>query len=165
MTTVKDILKGKTSEMWSVGPRDTVLYALTMIAEKEIGAVIVMDKSGRPLGIFSEKDCARKVVLKGKSSKETAVEEIMTPVGEMYGVKPENTLEEAIVMITRKKVRHLPVINGNRMIGLISIGDVLKSIMPDKDIEIEHLSDPVGFSSPRVRLFPTPVKRNIPRIV
>ena len=141
VTTVKDVLKGKASEIWSVGPRDTVFDALTMMAEKEIGAVMVMDGNGRPLGIFSERDYARKVILKGKSSKKTAVEEIMTPVAEMYGVKPESTLEEAMVMITGKKVRHLPVCNGKRVVGLISIGDVLKSIIVDKDLEIEHLSN------------------------
>jgi len=141
MTMVQDILTHKPLEIWSVGPRDTVFYALTIMAEREIGAVVVMDGSGNPVGIFSERDYARKVILKGKVSKETAVDEIMTPVSEMYGVRPESTLDEAMVLISGKKVRHLPVFSGNRVIGLISIGDVLKSIITDRDIQIEHLSN------------------------
>jgi CBS domain-containing protein len=140
MTTVRDVMKGKPSEIWSVGPRDTVFYALTIMAEREIGAVIVMDGNSNPVGIFSERDYARKVILRGKVSKETAVEEIMTPVSEMYGVRPESTLDEAMLLISGQKVRHLPVFNGNNVIGLISIGDVLKFIIADKDIQIEHLS-------------------------
>lgn len=140
MTTVRDVMKGKPSEIWSVGPRDTVFYALKVMAEREIGAVMVMEGNNDPVGIFSERDYARKVILKGKVSKETAVEEIMTPVSEMYGVRPESTLEETMALISGKKVRHVPVFNGNNVIGLISIGDVLKFIIADKDIQIEHLS-------------------------
>jgi CBS domain-containing protein len=113
---------------------------LTLMAEKEIGALIVTDRA-EPVGIFSERDYARKVILKGKTSKETAIEEIMTPVTEMYGVKPDSTVEEAMVLMTRKKVRHLPVFDGQNLVGVISIGDLLKSIINDKDIEIEHLSN------------------------
>ena len=141
MTTVEDILKGKASEIWSVGPTDTVLDALRLMEDKEIGAVLVMDEAGKPFGIFSERDYARKVALKGKTSKETAVQEIMTPVADMHGVRPESTVEEAMMIISRKKVRHLPVCSGNNIVGFISIGDVLKSIINDRETQIEHLNN------------------------
>lgn len=140
MTTMGNLLNGKKMQIFFVGPEDSVLDALTLMAEKDIGALMVMD-GAQPVGIFSERDYARKIILKGKTSKETAVEEIMTPVAEMYGVKPDSTVEEAMVLMTRKKVRHLPVFDGHDVVGVISIGDVLKSIINDKEIEIEHLSN------------------------
>ena len=140
MTTIGSLLNGKKMRIFFVEPKGSVLDALTIMAEKDIGALMVMD-GAEPVGIFSERDYARKVILKGKTAKETTVEEVMTPVAEMYGVKPESTVEEAMVLITRKKVRHLPVFDGHGVIGVISIGDVLKSIINDKDIEIEHLSN------------------------
>jgi len=139
--TVTDILKGKVSAIWSLGPKSTVFDALRLMSEKEIGAVLVMDGGGKPVGIFSERDYARKVELDGRTSKETAIGEIMTPVADMYGLKPESTVEEAMILITRKKVRHLPVCNGNGVIGFVSIGDVLKSIIDDQETQIENLNN------------------------
>jgi CBS domain-containing protein len=141
MTTVGDIIKGKPSEVWSVGPKDKVFHALTLMSKKDIGALLIMDTDGKLLGIFSERDYARKVVLRGKASKETPVEEIMTAAAGMYGVTPKTTVEEAMALITQGKVRHLPVFNRGRVVALVSIGDVLKSMLADKDVQIEHLNN------------------------
>jgi len=93
-----------------------------------------------PAGIFSERDYARKVILKGKSSKETKVEEIMTPASEMFAVKPENSVEECMILMTGKHVRHLPVFEKNKFICVVSIGDVVKSIISEQEALIEQLS-------------------------
>ncbi|MCX5803345.1 MAG: CBS domain-containing protein [Proteobacteria bacterium] len=138
MKTVKDILKAKKSEVWSISPTATVFEALKLMGEKEIGALVVMEK-GEAVGIVSERDYARKVILKGKSSKDTLVQEIMT--SHMFSVKPENTIEECMVLITAKRIRHLPVFDKNKFVGLISIGDVVKSIISEQEKLIEQLSD------------------------
>jgi CBS domain-containing protein len=114
MSTVRDILQAKkASAVWSIGPKATVFDALTMMGEKEVGALMVMDDAGTVAGIISERDYARKIALKGKTSKETAVDEIMTPSADMYRVKPDNTVEDCMVLITAKKIRHLPVFEGS----------------------------------------------------
>jgi CBS domain-containing protein len=141
MDNVGEILKRKEGHVWSVGPRDTVLDALVMLEKRDIGAVVVEDAFGRAVGIVSERDCARKVTLQGKMADKMAVEEIMTPVADMYGVRPDTTVEECILLITDRKIRHLPVFSGKRVVGLISIGDVLKSTIEEKEKQIEHLSN------------------------
>jgi len=138
MKTVNDILKGKKTEIWSISPAATVFEALKIMGEKEIGAVIVIEK-GKMIGIISERDYARKIILKDKTSKNTTVHEIMT--SKMFTVKPENTLEECMVLMTAKHVRHLPVFDKDKLVGLISIGDVVKAIISEKDILIQELSD------------------------
>jgi CBS domain-containing protein len=140
MITVRDILRDKETRVWVVGPRDTVLEALTMLEKRDVGALVVEDGLGRAVGIVSERDYARKVALQGRSAEETLVQEIMTPVTEIYGVKPETTVEECMLLITDRKVRHLPVFSGRKVIGLVSIGDVLKSNIEEKEAEIEHLN-------------------------
>jgi CBS domain-containing protein len=142
MSTVRDILQNKkASAVWSISPKSTVFDALTLMGEKEVGALMVMDDGDAVLGIISERDYARKIALKGKTSKETAVDEIMTPLTDMYRVKPDNTVEDCMVLITAKKIRHLPVFEGNNFVGLISIGDVVKSIIAEQESLIEHLSN------------------------
>jgi CBS domain-containing protein len=141
MRTVKDILKVKSTDVWSIGPKASVYDALKMMGDKEIGALIVIDETGRVVGIMTERDYARKIILKGKSSPETLVEEIMTRAADMYTVKPENTVEECMVLITGKKVRHLPVFDRDTFVGLVSIGDVVKSIIAEQETLIEHLSN------------------------
>jgi CBS domain-containing protein len=140
MRTVQDLMEEKSKDVWSIGPKATVYEALRLMGEKEIGALVVMDE-GRVVGIISERDYARKVALKGKTARETGVEEIMSPVAEMYTVRPETSIEECMVLITGKKVRHLPVLDGGAFVGLISIGDVLKSVISDQVSVIEHLSN------------------------
>lgn len=142
MRTVHDILMRKVNkEIWSIGPKAMVFDALALMGEKEVGALVVKDDAGKVVGIVSERDYARKVILKGKASKETAVEEIMTPIADMFVVKPENTVEECMVIMTGKKVRHLPVFRNSEFVGIVSIGDVVKSIIAEQEMLIEQLSD------------------------
>ncbi len=141
MKTVKDLLLAKSSNVWSISPKAKVFDALKFMSEKQIGALMVMDEKGELAGIMSERDYARKVILLGKTSKETAVEEIMTPVDQMFYIKPENTVEECMVLMTVKHIRHLPVCREGKLLGLISIGDAVKSIISEKDELIEQLNN------------------------
>jgi CBS domain-containing protein len=138
MTIVRNILQTKGTDIWSVGPDDTVYEALTMMAEKNIGAVLVMDK-GRLVGILSERDYARKVDLLGKKAADTPVREIMT--GRVLCVNPEQTMEECMALMTDKRVRHLPVVEGRQVVGVVSIGDVVKSIISHQEFLIEQLEN------------------------
>jgi CBS domain-containing protein len=144
MQRVRDLLKSKTKEVWSISPKSTVFEALKIMGEKEIGALMVMDKKGKVVGIITERDYARKVILKGKNSRETLVSEIMTPSGKMYTVTPDTLVEDCMVLITGKRIRHVPVFDGGQYVGLISIGDVVKSTISQKDMLIEHLSNYIG---------------------
>jgi CBS domain-containing protein len=141
MKTVKEILKIKPKDVWSVSPKATVFDALKLMGEKEVGALMVIDDNGKVAGIISERDYARKIMLKGKTSRETPVEEIMTPMSSMYTVKLENTIDDCMVIITGKRIRHLPVFDGDKFLGLISIGDVVKGKVSEQEKLIEQLSD------------------------
>lgn len=141
MKTVKDILKDKKRDVVTIPPKAKVFDALKIMGEKELGSLMVIDNKGKVCGILSERDYARKVILKGKTSRETLVEEIMTPYDKMYTVKPDTSVEDCMVLITGKRIRHLPVFEGDKFVGLISIGDVVKSMLIARDSMIEHLSD------------------------
>ncbi|HOW53563.1 MAG TPA: CBS domain-containing protein [Syntrophorhabdaceae bacterium] len=141
MKTAKEILKNKKKEVWSITPKDTVFNALKIMGEKEVGALMVIDEKSKVHGIISERDYARKVILKGKTSRETKVSEIMTPTDKMFTVKPDTSVEDCMVLITAKRIRHIPVFEDEKFIGVISIGDVVKSIISEKDMLIEHLSN------------------------
>jgi len=141
MKTVNDILAAKPKEVWSISPKAKVFDALKLMSEKQIGALMVLTAGGDVAGIITERDYARKIILLGKTSKETNVEEIMTPVEKMFYVQPSNTVEECMVLMTGKHIRHLPVCEKGKFFGMISIGDVVKSIISEKDILIEQLSD------------------------
>jgi CBS domain-containing protein len=136
MRTVKDILRGKGADVWSVAPDNTVYEALTFMAEKNIGAVLVMD-AGRLVGILSERDYARKVDLLGKKAADTPVQEIMT--ARVVCVRPDETVEECMALMTDKHVRHLPVLEEDQVIGVVSIGDVVKSIIAEQEFIISQL--------------------------
>jgi CBS domain-containing protein len=136
MKTVKDILQAKGQEVWSVRPDATMLETLQLMAEKNVGAMLV--KEGENLvGIVSERDYARKVTLRGKTSRETRVHEIMTP--DTICVDPELDVETCMELMTVKHVRHLPVVKEDRVIGVISIGDIVKTIISNKEFLIEQL--------------------------
>ena len=138
-TTVAQILAGKGSDVWSVSP-DTLLYkALQLMQDKGIGALAILDQDNKLVGIVSERDYARKVILEGRSSRETFTSEIMTK--ELYVVKPETTIDECISLMTEKRVRHLPVLEKGKLLGIVSIGDVVKSIIKEQRIEIRTLND------------------------
>jgi CBS domain-containing protein len=142
MRIVKDILNNrKQKETWSVLPKSTVFDALKLMKDKEIGALMVMDDKGKVVGIFSERDYARKVILRGKYSRDTAVEEIMTSADKMYTVNPETPIDDCMAIITERHVRHIPVFEKNNFVGIISIGDIVKSIISEKEDVINHLSN------------------------
>ena len=136
--TAKDILRNKGSQVWSVSPGATVYDALSLMAEKNIGAVLVME-GDRLVGILSERDYARKVDLLGKRAADTPVRTIMT--GRVVCVRPEETIEECMALMTDKRVRHLPVVENDRVIGLVSIGDVVKAIISEQEFIIEQLEN------------------------
>jgi len=136
MKTVQQLLESKRYSVVSVAPSSTVLEALKVMAEKEIGAVIVID--GEHLaGIFSERDYARKVVLQGKNSRDTPVREVMTE--KVVCVRPEQTIDDCMGLMTDKRIRHLPVLDHKKVIGVISIGDVVKEMLSDKEFVIQQL--------------------------
>lgn len=138
MKTVKDIFKGPAREIWSVSPRTTAYEALEVMADKDIGALLVIENK-QLVGIFSERDYARKVILKGKASKDTQVGELMTQ--HLFYVKPENTLDECMALMTSKHIRHLPVFDNNRIMGIITIGDVVKEIISAHEMTIKDLEE------------------------
>ncbi|HEY5930051.1 MAG TPA: CBS domain-containing protein [Burkholderiales bacterium] len=136
MKTVQQLLESKRYAVASVTPGTTVLDALRVMAEKEIGAVLVLE--GESLaGIFSERDYARKVVLQGKASKDTPVREIMTE--KVVCVRPDQTIEDCMGLMTDKRIRHLPVLQNRKVIGVVSIGDVVKEMLVEKEFVIKQL--------------------------
>jgi CBS domain-containing protein len=141
MQRVSDILKGKSKQIWTIQPNATVFEALKLLADKEIGALMVVEKKGKVAGIISERDYARKIVLKGKSSPKTLVKEIMTPLKKMFTVKPDILVEDCMVLMTGKHIRHVPVFDGAKFVGVISIGDLVKSTISEKDVLINQLSN------------------------
>jgi CBS domain-containing protein len=136
MRTVKDILNSKGSEVWSVGPDDTVFNAIKLMADKSIGALLVMDGE-KLIGIVTERDYARKVVLEGKSSREAAISEVMTT--KILCVSPERTIDECMALMTDKRVRHLPVLDHKQVVGFVSIGDLVKAVMSEQKVLIDQL--------------------------
>jgi CBS domain-containing protein len=138
MFSIKQILEKKGRDIWVISPQAKVFDALKLMSEKNIGALIVVDK-GRVAGVISERDYARRVILEGKSSKDVPVEQIMTP--HVYGVHPETTAEECMALMTDKHIRHLPVIENDRLLGVVSIGDIVKAIISEQEVTIEHLKN------------------------
>jgi len=136
MKSVDQILQEKGYETWSVIPKMPVIEALKTMADNNIGCLIVQE-GDKLVGIMSERDYARKVILKGKSSKDTPVEEIMST--HVICVGPEHSIEDCMALMTDKRVRHLPVLENEKLVGVISIGDVVKAIISEQDIMIEHL--------------------------
>ncbi len=136
MTTMKMLLKGKGPDVWSVHPDDTVLDAIKMLAEKDIGALIVIEDD-KPVGIFTERDYARKVYLKGKSSLDTTVRDIM--VAPVICVGLDQSVDECMALMTAKRFRHLPVMDGDQLVGMVSIGDLVKSVIAEQQFTIEQM--------------------------
>ena len=136
MKTVRDILESKGRTVWSVDPGSSVFDALSLMAEKEIGALVVLD-GARVAGIISERDYARKVILHGRASPTTRVEEIMT--SHVAYTHLDQSIEECMAIVTDKRIRHLPVLQDGKLIGIISIGDLVKAIIADQKFMIEQL--------------------------
>jgi len=138
MKTVKQILKDKGSSVLAIQPDATVFDALKLMAEKNVGALLVLE-GGRLTGILSERDYARKVILKGKSSLNTPVRDIMTE--RVMFVRPEQTVEDCMALMTDKHIRHLPVLVGQQVVGVVSIGDLVKASLDEKDFVIKQLEN------------------------
>ena len=135
MTTIRQILAGK-PDIHSIDPDATVLDALRLLEQKNIGALLVM-RGGVLWGIFSERDYARRMILHGRSSKETQVREVMTP--DVFVISPDTTSGECMVHMTDRHIRHLPVVEGGRVVGVISIGDVVRSVIDDLRFTVRQL--------------------------
>ena len=138
MTTIAQLLNTKGNQVWSVEPKATIFKALEIMSEKEIGALLVME-NGKLTGIFSERDYARKVILKGKSSKETLVGELMTK--KVFYIDSQKTINDCMAMMTAKRIRHVPVIEDNQVMGIITIGDVVNQIISEQEVTINHLEN------------------------
>jgi CBS domain-containing protein len=138
MITAGDLLREKGYQVWAISPRALVYEALQLLDEKNVGALLVFE-STRLVGIFSERDYARKLVLKGKFSRNTQVSEVMTE--EVTTVTPDDGIEQCMEMMTNKRIRHLPVTDGNRVVGVISIGDIVKAIISDQESTIGLLHE------------------------
>jgi len=136
MEFVSQLLAAKGHDVWSVTPDATVLDALQLMADRKIGALLVLENDGL-VGVFSERDYARKVILMGKSSKDTPVSDIMST--KFVCVAPDQSTKECMSLMTDKRTRHLPVTDGDRLVGIISIGDVVKALIADREEVIEHL--------------------------
>lgn len=138
MGKVKDILKTKGNNVYSVEPSIMVYAAIELMCQRNIGGLLIVE-NGKLVGIFTERDYARKLILKGKSSKNTPISELMTQ--NPITVTPENSIEDCMNLMTGKFIRHLPVVDGHQLIGLVSIGDVVKHIIEEQKEIIEHLEN------------------------
>lgn len=136
--TVSSILRDKGHRVWSVGPDESVLQAIRLMADKGIGALVVI-AGERLVGIVSERDYARKVVLQGKSSKDTPVRDIMT--SSVVSVGPDHTVDDCMKIVTTKRIRHLPVVLGEQVVGVISIGDLVRRVISTQGETIQYLQE------------------------
>lgn len=136
MITIRHLLDTKGYEVWSISPNATVFEAIELLAEKDIGAVLVMD-GDKLEGILSERDYARRLILKGRMSQETEVKIIMT--SDVHTLNPENTLEECMALMSQKHIRHIPILEDEKVIGVISIGDAVNATIANQEFLIEQL--------------------------
>ena len=136
MKTVKSILDAKGPDIWSVKADDTIFAAVKLMADKNVGALLVMN-GDKLAGIVTERDYARKVILEGKSSKDSSVSEVMTT--HILCVSPERTVDECMALMTDKRTRHLPVLDKKHVVGIVSIGDLVKAVINEQQILIEQL--------------------------
>jgi len=141
MTTIKQVLDTKGHDVLTVQPGDTVLHALEQMASRNVGAVLVVE-NGAPIGIFTERDYARNVILKGRSSSTTPVRDIMS--ADVIFVQPEQTVDECMAIMTDKRFRHMPVLDEGKLSGIVSIGDLVKTIIDQQEFTIEQLKGYIG---------------------
>ena len=138
MTKIEDFLKlNKNRQIWTISKDQSVMQALILMSEKNIGAIIIVDNNDFPIGIFSERDYARKIILKGKSSKDTLLDEVMSK--ELITVTRDYKIDQCMEIMNEKRIRHLPVLENKKIVGIISIGDVLKIMIKEQKELIDHL--------------------------
>ena len=138
MTSIENFLKlSNKKQIWTISKDQSVRQALVLMSEKNIGAIIIVNNKDFPIGIFSERDYARKIVLKGKSSKDTLLDEVMTK--ELITVTRDYKIEQCMEIMNEKRIRHLPVLENKKIVGIISIGDVLKIMIKEQKELIDHL--------------------------
>ena len=138
MARLEDFIKlNKDRKIWTISKDQSVRQALILMSEKNIGAIIIIDNNDFPIGIFSERDYARKVILKGRNSKDTLLDEVMTK--ELITVTRDYKIDQCMEIMTEKRIRHLPVLENKKIIGMISIGDVLKIMIKEQKELIDHL--------------------------
>jgi len=142
---IRNILNEKGTEVFDIGPEDTVYEAIEKMADKDIGALLVME-GDKLRGIITERDYRNKVILKGRRSKTTAVREIMT--SNLYTVEPTDTVDTCMALMTDRKFRHLPVMEDGKVTGVISIGDLVKAVITKQKVEIHNLRDYIAGSYP-----------------
>lgn len=138
MMTVRELLERKGGVVWTIAPSASVFEAIRTMAEKSVGALVVMEGASL-MGIISERDYARKVILQGRSSKDTSCREVMT--GRVFYVTPDRTLDECMALMTEKRIRHLPVLEDGSLTGIVSIGDCIKAIVSKQEFIIAQLEN------------------------
>jgi len=138
MKTVERLLEAKGYDIWSITPDASVYEAVKLMADKAIGALLVLE-SGKLVGIISERDCTRRVILKERAPKDTLVREIMTP--DVITVHPDQAVEECMALVTARRIRHLPVLADGQLMGLVSIGDLIKDIISEQEFMIRQLEN------------------------
>ena len=138
MKTIKQLLEVKGDDIWSITPDASVYEAVKLMADKAIGALLVLE-SGKLIGIISERDCTRKLMLQERAPKDTLVREIMT--SSVITVRPDQTVEECMALVTAKRIRHLPVLAGDQLMGMVSIGDLVKDIISEQEFMIQQLEN------------------------
>jgi CBS domain-containing protein len=136
MPSILQVLASKGSHVWSISPDATVFAGLTLMAEKNIGALLIIEND-KPVGIMSERDYARKIILEGRSSRDTRIRSIMTT--RLVWAHPSDSVEHAMGLMTRERIRHLPVVDGDSVLGLVSIGDLVKAMIDQQQFRIEQL--------------------------
>jgi CBS domain-containing protein len=136
MPSIARVLAAKGSHVWSISPESTVFEGLQLMAEKNIGALLIVEQ-GQPVGIMSERDYARKITLEGRSSRQTRIRSIMTT--RLVSARSDDSVEAAMAIMTRERIRHLPIIDGGTVRGLVSIGDLVKAMLDEQQFTIEQL--------------------------
>ena len=137
MDNVQDLLNRKGGEVWTIGPGETVLDAIQKMADKDVGSLVVIE-DGEPVGIFTERHYAREVFLKGRQSSTTPIRDVMST--RVICASPDQTIDECMAVMTNKRIRHLPVLDHGELVGIVSIGDLVKSKIADQEFLIDQLT-------------------------